>query len=388
MEMSLFWNVIFIAAFSQGFFVSIILLVQFIKSKLKSQLFLGLFIFCFSYILLNNTIYWNGLLERFPHFLFTTTFLRYALAPLFAMYCFTFFKRPISIWSYLHFLPAALLLLCYLPYAFFSGVDKFQIALGNYESISIGWPLQITGWAFFPVSIHLVLYGLLLFFLIKSERKRLEAERDEMKVKQMRWLGFLNTLFLIYGVMMLLYVALVLNNTGGIEKDYYISVAMCIAVYGISAVGILNPDLLRGEPKIAVSSKYDRTRMKSDLRKDINQMLTQAMADQELFLDPDLSLAALAKQLGIPKHHISQTLSLEQEETFNEFLNRYRVRYAQTKLDSMSNGDTIKEIMYASGFNNRVSFNNNFKKVIGSTATEYLNAKKNGSITAVPNQSN
>ena len=63
------------------------------------------------------------------------------------------------------------------------------------------------------------------------------------------------------------------------------------------------------------------------------------------------------------------------KKSFNEYLNERRVLHAQQLLDTMSQEHNIKTIMYMSGFNNRASFNNNFKKVLGMTASEYVKSK-------------
>ena len=96
----------------------------------------------------------------------------------------------------------------------------------------------------------------------------------------------------------------------------------------------------------------------------------------QLFLNPDPKLDEVALELDLPKHHISQALSLQKGITFTEFVNMYRIKYAKGLLDDYATDKTIKTIMHSSGFNNRASFNNNFKKLIGMTASDYLKSMK------------
>jgi len=173
---------------------------------------------------------------------------------------------------------------------------------------------------------------------------------------------------------MLFYVVLVHANIGGIWKDYPISLVMCIAVYAISYFSITNPDLLKGEKfleRIKVL-KYHKTRLSEAYLSTTILNFERVVTTEMLFLDADLKINNVAEILQIPKHHISQALSLTLGKSFNEYLNELRVIHAQHLLDQIAEHDSIKTIMYSSGFNNRASFNNNFKKHIGMTASEYI----------------
>lgn len=379
MEMSPIWNVIFIAAFSQGLFVAIVLFIQFFKTREKSSLFLGLFVFTFSFVLLNNVVYWNSLFKEYPHFLFVTISIRYLVAPFFLFFVLAFLEgRSVKIKFY-HFLPFVFLFLYYLPLILLSGDEKIallsrDIPPDHYNSLRF----LIGNYSFKLVSVQLILYAYLAFKYLGKYLKNNYSQLDKDRMNQIAWLKFLNFLFFIYGLMMLLYFILIYFGVGGIEKDYFISLAMCMAVYCISYVGMFNPELLKGKAFIEniTNRKYSKTRLKESYLEEITDRLEDTMQLSQLFLNPDLKMDDVASELNLPKHHISQALSLQKGITFTEFVNIYRIKYAKGLLDDYATDQTIKTVMYSSGFNNRASFNNNFKRLIGMTASEYLKASR------------
>lgn len=373
MEINLLWNIIFASTLSQGIFVSLILLIQYFKNKHLSQLILGAFIFVFTAILTNNFLYWNQALTRYPHFIYSTVSTRFLLAPLFYLFCKTFISSALSKQDILHFLPFFIITILFSPYLLMSGADKILSITSNLEEPSQKAFLISTAlsWLF---AFQLLAYPVFIYRQLKNYLKVHSTIIDENKMNQIKWLKFLNSLFSIYGILMLLYFILIAFQIGGIEKDFYISFVMCIAVYSISYINMTNPDLLkRGAFLDQIQHlKYSRTRLKKEYLESIVKKMEEIMQSEELYLDSDFSLNLMAKKLDIPRHYISQALSLELNKTFHEYINQYRIRHACEMLDNLAEDSNIKTVMYASGFNNRASFNHNFKKFKGMTATAYL----------------
>ena len=379
MGISLFWNLVFIASASQGIFLFGVLIVQCVKAKDLSKLFLALFILAFSFNLTNNLVYWNQLFEQFPHFLFSTAGLRFLFAPLFFLYCLKHFTKRISHVHLLHFIPFVVLFLSYSPAIFLSGSQKLAlISSPEFYQLLPQWKKFIVRNINWALCIQLIGYSLFIFYLIKKKWKTLQANKNDPKVSQVRWLHFLNILFLVYGLTMLFYWILVAKNVGTIWKDYPISLVMCILIYGISYINILNPELLKGKQFLEKVSllKYSKTRLSEAYLNSIIEQFERIITNEELFLHADLKISNVAEKLNIPKHHISQALSLKLSQSFSDYINALRVKYAQHLLDNISKKDNIKSIMYSSGFNNRASFNNNFKKHFGMTASEYIKTKR------------
>ena len=373
MEINLFWNSTFIIALSQGLFVTLILFSQYFKNKHLSQLVLGIFLLAFTGILLNNLVFWNQQFDRFPQLIFSTISIRYLLAPLFFIYCHTFIKTSIGAKYLMHFLPFVLVTLLFTPVLFISGQEKLNLlnsAGNNIQGIYL-WFSTFNKWL---LSFQLIAYPLVLFYQLNEYQKNENQESKEKNGNRIKWLKFLNSLFLLYGLLMLFYFILVKFQIGGIEKDYYISLIMCIAVYSISYVGMVNPELLKGEHFLEKIPplKYRKNRLEEDQLSTTIFKLEQLIQEEQIHLEAEVNLNLVAEKLNIPRHHISQALSLKLNKTFHEFINQHRIAHACQLLQNLPTGSNIKTVMYASGFNNRASFNNNFKKFNGKTASDFL----------------
>ena len=92
--------------------------------------------------------------------------------------------------------------------------------------------------------------------------------------------------------------------------------------------------------------------------------INHLMDKEKPYLDAELNSTAFAEKVNIPKHHMSQILNDELKQNFFDFINSYRIDYAKHVMQSSSEKN-IAEIMYASGFNSKSSFNTAFKKHTG-----------------------
>ena len=119
----------------------------------------------------------------------------------------------------------------------------------------------------------------------------------------------------------------------------------------------------------AAPSKYERSVLSDARAARILRKLDAAMAQDRLYLDPDLSLEGLSNRIGAPRNHVSQTLNSLAGETFFQYVNRYRVEAAKPLVRA---GDrTAVEIAVEVGFNARSSFYKAFKRATGMTPKAY-----------------
>jgi len=92
------------------------------------------------------------------------------------------------------------------------------------------------------------------------------------------------------------------------------------------------------------------------------------------YLDPDLSLRELARQIEIHPNHLSWMLNQILGMNFNVFINKYRIETFKSIARAQENKKlTIEGMAYESGFNSKTVFNTYFKKETGLTPSQYLN---------------
>ena len=106
-------------------------------------------------------------------------------------------------------------------------------------------------------------------------------------------------------------------------------------------------------------------------RSDLMSRITALMEEKELFRRTDLKLADLALELGTNVTYISACINGQAGISFNEFLTRYRVRYAQ-ELMKNNPDKKLSHIAEESGFSGERSFFRNFKKVTGVTPRQWV----------------
>ncbi len=101
--------------------------------------------------------------------------------------------------------------------------------------------------------------------------------------------------------------------------------------------------------------------------------LTAHFAEDEPFLNPDLSLRGLASEIEIHPNQLSWLLNENLGKNFNEFINHYRIAAFKTIAKDPKNANiTIMGLAYDCGFNSKTVFNTYFKKETGQTPKQFL----------------
>lgn len=98
-----------------------------------------------------------------------------------------------------------------------------------------------------------------------------------------------------------------------------------------------------------------------------------AVLEQEKFYQrADLTIKHLAKELDLPKHHLSQIINEQLGTNFIDLINRYRVEAAKEKLQASEFQElNIPEIGQKVGFKAKSTFYAAFKKYTGSTPGDF-----------------
>lgn len=139
---------------------------------------------------------------------------------------------------------------------------------------------------------------------------------------------------------------------------------------------LLSAGLLIGK-KIAAdrnkpSRKYHTSTLSHDKLQQYKERVTQLMAQEELYKDPEINLHRIADRLSIPSAHLSQTFNVCLKQNFNQFINHYRIEAAKhLLLDERFRMLKIISLGFEVGFNSKSSFNRAFKDQVGMTPSEF-----------------
>lgn len=130
------------------------------------------------------------------------------------------------------------------------------------------------------------------------------------------------------------------------------------------------------KPTNQPKSVLDEEKMKAYAK-----LLTQAMQQDELYLNPALTLDIVANHLNIPARYVSQTLNQLVGKNLNDFVNEYRIGAVKARLmDEQYAHLTILGIAFEAGFNSKATFQRMFKKIVGVSPSEYKKQMSHPSI--------
>jgi len=101
----------------------------------------------------------------------------------------------------------------------------------------------------------------------------------------------------------------------------------------------------------------------------INNRLLEMMQNKNIYLEPDLSLNKLAEIIQVKPNYLSQVINQYHRQNFFEFVNKYRIEEAKRLLRETDL--KIEAVAYDSGFNSLSTFNAAFKKITGTTPSQY-----------------
>jgi AraC-like DNA-binding protein len=123
-------------------------------------------------------------------------------------------------------------------------------------------------------------------------------------------------------------------------------------------------------PDTTGKEKQNATPDKADML--IMNEIENAMMEDKLYRDADLSTDSLARKLGAKKHYISHAISLCANKSFNTFVNEYRIKEAILLFsDSGADRLSIDSIAFDVGFTDRHNFYRVFRKMTGLSPREF-----------------
>lgn len=105
------------------------------------------------------------------------------------------------------------------------------------------------------------------------------------------------------------------------------------------------------------------------------QQITQLMEEKRPYLNSDLKILDIASQLGVRQSELSACITTFKGCSFSQFVNSYRVAYAQQLMREQSD-IKMSQVGQESGFANDTTFYRVFKTITGLTPSEWLASMK------------
>lgn len=243
----------------------------------------------------------------------------------------------------------------------------------------------------------LILVLLILHVPVFRRETRDSVDKNRHELIRLYWgKYFLYFLITLYGSL-IVYIALTLLNGRLYQVDHpffnysalHFNVInfslMAFFLFIFSYLAIRNPVILNtispssGEKRLMeiVLPEEDKTPVRqTELTKEeisaLKNTLDRLMEEEEIFLNPELSLDKLAELADIRPRQLSQLIQQIYGKKYKEYVNHYRVLYAQKLLISdMHPFPTMFTIALESGFNSESSFYKIFKEDTQFTPKQY-----------------
>lgn len=136
-----------------------------------------------------------------------------------------------------------------------------------------------------------------------------------------------------------------------------------------------DPEPILAEPQDGSEDskkRYSRSGLTEERAERILTRLEAYMKTARPYLSADLTITDPAKQMSVPRHHLTEVISTRHEKSFYIFVNEYRIAAIKLAMESPENANVmLLELAYASGFNSKSPFNAAFKQLTGMTPSQY-----------------
>lgn len=253
---------------------------------------------------------------------------------------------------------------------------------------------------FFFASI--VIYYVASFLRIRQFRKQIVDTYSFLKEQlQLRWLIAFLIAFLIYNLLNTISAVFHYNGYSNVIPNSITTLFTLAMIYLLSFGGIMQKQLVMADSKEEEDNEdamikqrpyqYLKTgifdnracrniietseeKAHDDEMKRLSKELLDYIETNSVWKDCELSITKLSRGTGIPKHQITHILNEYIGKNFYTLINGYRIEAAKRMItDERYNNYTFIAIAIDCGFNSKTTFYTTFKKITGTTPTEYKN---------------
>lgn len=277
----------------------------------------------------------------------------------------------------------------YLPFLLFLMYEIFVLI---FDSLQPGYWEEQNGW--WLTNIHFeyvapfqnsigylskVLYFAFTIQLYWNYRRRIQAYFSNTYRMELNWI---RNFLLIYCIFLftLQYVMDIINTfivDLHWQQNWWTFLATALTAYYLGMKGyftdISKLFALTGKAEVKTSLAPKAESGEKDESHEVwKNKLEELMDTQKPYLNPDLTLGDLARQVGVSTNSLSQVINAAFGRNFNDFINGYRVEAIKAKLAAGEQKQkSLLGIAMDCGFNSKATFNRTFKKFTQVSPSEF-----------------
>ncbi|BDX04842.1 helix-turn-helix domain-containing protein [Planctobacterium marinum] len=370
-----FFDVLLMIGIVQGL-VAIPLLLR-SKQQRLSKVFLALAILSFCLLFLKVLIIFSSAFDG-PQFRYFPIAFEMATAPAFYFYFLALTEKQFR-WKNTyawHFLPV-LLAQSYAFLVYFS-MQELQDNTQSYQmldTLHYSTVKEMENW--------LIVVSISSYLLVGAKKylRFQQRVRDNTADTAYPTLSWLKSIISTCGLLLLFLVVNMLVDRIWLLADetlihwqvYYVYVAGVTYYLGLMAFRQQAPDLNQIYP---VTPDSDQMDVVCDDTRELANRIETLLKEQALFLDPNLNVSQLARELRMSSATISQVINRHFGMSFRAYINEFRIDAIKAKLLDENNKASVLSLALESGFNSEASFYRVFKAATGQTPTGYIEANK------------
>ena len=350
-----------------GLFIAVILNLK-RKANNTSVILISSLVLIHSIFIFHIFLFLSNIQFRYPHTLFMSIIFSFLYGPLIYFY----FKK-IAVQhvfkkiDLLHLIPTAIIIIAVIPIYLLPEEEKLRVMLRASEINRLAY----VNYTFMAKLLSLIIYGYLLM-RIYFKHIRNNPKISFMNIKWQKsviWLGMGYIIsYAIYGL-------IISNTIPRYEFLYHLQIFfMAIMVLYIGFMAYLSPNIFKSDYFETHLYKYKKSGLTPNYSIELKEHLMVLLEEEKIYRKNNINLEELSERLGTTRHNASQVINEHFSLNFFELINKYRINEA---LDILRNDKqkqlNIIDVAYEVGFNNKVTFNKSFKKILAQTPTQYLN---------------
>ena len=366
-----------------GFFIAIFIALILVTKKNKSDadfiLFLWLVVIATHLLSIYFFTTYGG--EKYPSFASLSMPLSLVHGPFLFLYTSkkTAGKR-ITFYDFLHFIPIFLWFV--FTFDFYALTTKKQIEVFTHQGREFETQNIIR--VMITYFSGVIYYILSLLVLIKYHKKIKQSFSDIEKIN-FNWLFY----FIIWNFVIWVFI---LFNQEKIAYGFISFFIIWIGFFGFRQTDIffeknnrLDQHMIANfqevtienlENEIDLENKYKNIHLSEVETIVLKEKLLEYLTTQKPYLNTELTLQQLAENIQIHPNTLSYIINSSFGKSFYDLINEYRINEFINLYQNSIDKYTILSLALDSGFNSKSAFNRNFKKVKGTTPSEFI-AKAN-----------
>ena len=346
-------------------FMNVLMHLAVYKNKRSYHYFISGVFFSIGCTVFTAAFYLSNTLILLPRFFSFTLHFTYCIGPCIYLVFLSMTDPLIHIKKrhILHFVPALLIFLLFIPVYLFPETSLLHIkttAFMNREFLSM--PIRI--WTFILPYFQTVLYSVFIIF----------RNYHIWKFKNLKTWVF-RTVFIFTIILAVIFIALIL---GAFLFDFiffkFVYILFLSILLFLHYIGIRVPDCFDILGRELRKHRYEKIVAKHTDDSILIKRLNEFLEVDKIYKNSELSIEKLSVEMKIPAYELSAVINKHWKMNFRRLINMYRLENVKTEL--IDNPEKlILEIAFASGFNSTTTFYKCFQDETGMAPKEFRKTK-------------